>query len=157
MKTNKFQLLFATTLLALIITSKANAQKYTTVADTPALNKEYRQVSADLAELNKRLTDAQGKTSNLMSKVTTTSQDAQSAAIASEQQASTATNGDLKDLRKEEKKAEKANKKAKDQKDAQKDLKANQKEIKHLNEEISKKQKRLAELDKERDAIMGKQ
>ena len=132
-----------------------SAQKYKTLADTAKLNKEYISFKADIDDLNKQLTDAKGKTADLETKVGSTQDDSKASALESKDQASKATNGNLGDIKKEEKKARKANNQAHDARDAKNDLKDNQEKIKDLTKKIEKKQQQLADLEKQRTAIMG--
>ena len=147
------QLFLALTTTVILCAASANAQTYKTAADTVKLNKEYAGVQKDIADLKTKLDKANGKTSDYQEKVTSTSQDANNAAEASKNQAATATNGNIKDIEKEEKKAKKANSEANNEKNAQKEVKSNQKEIKKLNSDLDKKQKRLTELDTMRASI----
>jgi len=138
----------------LVFTGSAYAQKYKTAADTVKLNTEYKGITSDVAELNTKLTNAKNKTSTYQNKATKANDNAQTAAQESKEQASVAAGGNIKDIKKELQKAKKANNEANDAKDASNDQKANEKEIKYLNTQIEKKQNKLAELDKERSAIM---
>jgi chromosome segregation ATPase len=148
-------ILVAFTFCAVIFSGPARAQKYKTAADTIKLNKEFKDITSDIAELNTKLTAAKNKTSGYQDKTDKTSQDAQTAAEQSKEQAAVAAGGNIKDIKKELKKAKKANNDANDAKDAANDQKANEKEIKYLNAQIAKKQSKLDELTKERGAIMS--
>ena len=152
---NKLKIIICSlTFSAAIFAGAANAQKYKTAADTVELNKEYKSITADVAELNTKLTADNSKSTDYQQKTAKAKQDAQDAAEKSKEQANVATNGNMKDIKKELKDAKQADNEAKDAKDAASDEKANQKQIKYLNAQIAKKKSKLDELDKERAAIM---
>jgi outer membrane murein-binding lipoprotein Lpp len=138
---------------AIIFAGTVHAQKYKTLADTANLNKEYKGLTADIADLNTKLTAAQNKAMAYQQKTAQAQQDALTAARQSKEQANAAAGGDIKQIKKELKKAKKANNEANDARDAANDEKANQKEIKYLTGQIAKKQSKLDELDKERTSI----
>src|SRR3954469_1462338 len=94
------------------------AQKYKTAADTVKLNKEYVDVSNDIAELTSKLTVAQNELPGYQSKAGEATSTAQNTANESRDQASKATNGDVGDAKSAKKKANKALDKAEDAKDA---------------------------------------
>ena len=131
----------------------ASAQQYKTAADTLKLNKEYSDVSLDIAKLNLKLSEAQNKTSDFQSNSVATAQHASNSAQQSKTDASTATNGNLNDAKTAMKQARKANNQAKDAKNAKDDEDKNIRTIKELKEKISDKQQVLAELDSQRAAI----
>src|SRR3954452_14201979 len=100
-----------TILLAIIMVISAStvySQKYKTASDTVKLNKEYVEVSNDIAELTSKLTIAQNNLQGYHTKAGETTSDAQNSANASKEQASKATNGDLSDAKNAKKKADKA-------------------------------------------------
>jgi len=138
------------------LAGSAGAQQYKTAADTLRLNKEYQGLTADVAELNTKLTTAKDKRSTYQDKTNQANQNAQSAAQQSKAQADVAAGGNIKDINKELKKAKKASSQANDAKDAANDQKANEKEISYLNTQIQKKQNKLSDLDKQRAAILAK-
>jgi hypothetical protein len=131
----------------------ATAQKYKTAADTLKLNKEYSDVSLDIAKLNIKLVEAQNKTKGFQSNSINTAQDATNSAQLSKTDASTATDGNLGDAKTAMKEAKKADHEAKDAKNAKDDENENVKTIKSLNGKILEKQQLLADLDKQRAAI----
>lgn len=135
------------------ITQTASAQKYKTAADTLKLNKEYSEVSLYISKLNIKLLEAQNKTSGYQSKSSSTAQDANSSAQQSKSDATTATDGNLRDAKTAMKTARKANNRAKDAKSAKDNESDNVREIKKLNEKIAEQQAVLTKLDKEKAAI----
>ncbi len=149
-------MLGAITLGTLGFTGAASAQKYATPADTVALNKEYGEVTLDIAKLNTKLITQQNKTAGFESKKVSTAENAVTSAQDSKKTASTATNGNLSDAKKAMKQAKKANSQANDAKDAREDQVDNVEDIKDLNEKIAKKTEKLVELDKEKAAIMAR-
>ncbi|WP_336517872.1 hypothetical protein [Pollutibacter soli] len=100
--------LFLITSLLLFSASALYSQKYKTTADTVKLNKEYVQVSNDIAELTSKLTIAQNNLPGFQAKAGEATTDAQSSANASSQQAAKATKGDLSEAKSAKKKAKKA-------------------------------------------------
>ena len=78
----------------------AFSQKYKTAADTVNLNKEYVEVSNDIAELTSKLTIAQNDLPGYHKKANEAVSDAQGTAMTSSDKASDAVNGDVKDARK---------------------------------------------------------
>src|SRR3954470_11745248 len=81
------------------------AQKYKAASDTVKLNKEYVDVSNDIAEMTSKLTIAQNNLPGYHTKASDAASDAQSSADESRQSASKATNGDLSDAKSAKKKA----------------------------------------------------
>ncbi|MEO6850110.1 MAG: hypothetical protein ABI166_05750 [Mucilaginibacter sp.] len=117
------------------------------------LNKEYSDISLDIAKLNIKLVEAQNKASGFQSNSVTTAQNATNSAQQSKTDAATATNGNLDDAKTAMKQAKKANNQAKDAKNAKDDESDNVRDINKLNAKILEKQQQLVELDKERAAI----
>lgn len=150
MKTIKF-LLPAFVLIAL--SSPAFAQKYKTASDTVKLNKEYVNVSNDIAELTSKLTITQNNLPGYHKRASDAASDAQSSADESRQSASKATNGDLGDAKSAKKKAGQALNRAEDARDADNKIKDQDKKIAKLSSQLQKKQERLQELDAMRVAI----
>ncbi|QEM06518.1 hypothetical protein DIU31_024485 [Mucilaginibacter rubeus] len=144
---------FAMTTLGFAVS--ASAQKYKTAADTVKLNKEYGEVTLEISKLNSKLIAQQNKTAGYQSKSASTAQDAVTSAQGSKETASTATNGNVGDAKKAMKQARKANNQANDAKDAMDNQKDNVKDMKDLNEKIDRKKQKLADLDKQRAAIMA--
>ena len=150
MKTIKFSL---TVFTLIILCSPIFSQKYKTASDTTKLNKEYVEVSNDIAELTSKLTVAQNNLPGYHKKASEATSDAQTAADESSQQAAKATNSDLGDAKSAKKKAGKALDRAEDVKDANNKIKDQDKKIAKLSSELQKKQQRLQELDEMRTAI----
>src|SRR4249920_1594422 len=94
-------------ILAMICQS-AYSQKYKTIDDTARLNKEYVNVSNDIADLSAILTITQNNLPGYRSKAIAAETDAQHAAASSSKQATKATNGDIDDAKKAKRSANKA-------------------------------------------------
>ena len=140
--------------VALIMaTSSAFSQNYQTASDTVKLNKEYVDVSNDIADLSAKLTIAQNNLPGYNNKAGDAVSDAHNTAAQSSEQASIATNGDVKDARKAKRKAKHALKDAKDLRHANNNVDDQNKKIADLTAELAKKQARLQELDTKRTAI----
>ena len=144
---------FLCALLFVMASLPALSQKYKTGADTVKLNKEWVEVSNDIAELTAKLTVAQNNLPGYHSKADNKVADAQLTAQKSSDQASKATNGDLDDAKSAKKKAKKALNDAEDADDAKGDAKKQEKKIDKLTAELEKKQKNLAELEEMRTTI----
>lgn len=154
-KNNKISIaLCASVITVFAFSGRASAQEYKTPADTVKLNKEYAEVTHELAVLNSRLTEQQNKTESYQAKAEESEQDAASSAQGSKKKAARATNGKLGDAKKAAKQAKRANNEAIDARDAMNDQKENEKEINDLSKKIEKKKRKLAELDEQRAAIM---
>ena len=147
---------FLVTGLLLFSASALYSQKYKTTADTVKLNKEYVQVSNDIAELTSKLTIAQNNLPGFQAKAGEATTDAQSSANASSQQAVKATNGDLSEAKSAKKKAKKAYKNAQSASNADNSVTEQEKKITRLTSQLQKKQERLRELDDMRAAIENK-
>jgi len=143
------------TCTAFLFNSSAEAQQYKTASDTTKLNKEYGQITLDIAKLNTKLIAEKNKTVDYQSKSSSTASEAVTSEQKSKDQAQTATDGSTTDTEKAVKDAKKANRDANDAKDAVKDEKDNQKKIGELTTQIDRKQKELADLDSQRAVIMG--
>lgn len=135
------------------VSQSANCQQYKTVEDTLKLQKEYLDVSTDIAGINQKLSDAQENLKKDQSKVVHKDSDAQTSAESSSNQASKATNGTVKDARKAKRKAKAAYTDAKQARSANETMISEEKKIKKLSNELQKKQERLQELDTMRTAI----
>lgn len=143
-------------LITLITGSGAYAQKYKTVEDTARLNKEYVNVSNDIADLSAKLTIAQNNLPGYKSKAIAAGTDAEQAAAKSSNQAAKATNGEIDDAKKAKRKARKAYNEAKDSRSANNNVDNQENKITKLTLQINKKQQRLKELDVMRLAIAEK-
>ena len=139
----------------LLVTSGLTAfsQKYKTAADTVKLNREYVEVSNDIAELTSKLAIAQNNRPEYQSKAGEATLNAKSTATESSQQASKATNGDYGDAKSAKKKANNALNSAEDAKDANNKVKEQDKKIAKISWELQKKQNKLHELEDMRTAI----
>jgi hypothetical protein len=143
------------TFSAIFLTQAVFAQKYKTAADTVKLNKEYGEVTLDIAKLNSNLIEQQNKTAGYDSKATSTANDAVTAAQNSKATASTATDGNVGDAKAAMKQARRANNDANDARDAKNNQANNVKKINEINEKIAKKQARLTELAQQKAAILA--
>jgi DNA repair exonuclease SbcCD ATPase subunit len=150
MKTMKFLL---PALVLFVIGSPTFSQKYKNASDTAKLNKEYVEVSNDIAELTSKLTIAQNNLPGYQNKAGEATSAAQKTANESSEQASKATNGDLGDAKSAKKKAGKALNKAEDAKDANNKTEDQDKKIAKLSSQLQKKQERLQQLEDMRSAI----
>ena len=139
--------------LALISSLTTYAQVYKTAADTAKLNKEFTEVSNDIASLTAKLTIAQNNLPGYQSKAKTEDSDAQNAAVNSSEQAAKSTQGGVKDARKTIRKSKKAYREAKDARSANNDVGDQDDKIASLTGELAKKQERLRQLSVMRDAI----
>lgn len=135
----------------------ASAQKYKSSSDTVKLNKEWVNVSNDIAKLTSELTIAQNNLPGYRSKNADAIADAQTSAQKSSDQAYKATNGDLGDAKSAKKKAKKALNDAEDASDTKDNVKKQEKEIDKLTTQLQKKQKQLTELEEMRSAIRAMQ
>jgi len=151
----KITRLFYLVVLLLTVQS-AFPQKYKKVEDTINLNKEYVNVSNDIAEKKAKLTIAQNDLPSYQSKANDANGDAYDAAAASSDQASKATNGSVSEAKSAKRKANKSYDKAKDSRSAKKKLKEQEDKIARYNRDIEKKQHRLKQLDEMRLAIYAK-
>ena len=143
--------------LIMIMTGfQAYSQKYKTADDTARLNKEYVNVSNDIADLNAKLTIAQNNLPGYKTKAIAAGTDAQNAAANSSNQASKATNGEIDDARKAKRKARKAYNEAKDSRSANNNVSDQESKITKLSLQINRKHQRLQELDVMRSAIAAK-
>ena len=108
--------------LTLIMTGFASyGQVYRTAADTVKLNKEFTEVSNDIADLTAKLTIAQNNKPGYQSKATAAESTAQNAAVTSSVQADKATEGGVKEARKAKRNSKKAYRKAKNARSANND------------------------------------
>jgi DNA repair exonuclease SbcCD ATPase subunit len=154
MKTIKhFVALLACTVLCI----PAISQKYKTAADTVRLNKEYVELSNDIAELTSKLTIAQNNLPAYHTKATEAASTAEDAAMESSKQASKATNGSLSDAKSAKRKARKAYNEASDANSANEHIKDQDKKIAKLMSQLQYKKDKLADLEAMRTAIRAAQ
>ena len=148
---NKIYVVCFLTLMATGFT--AYSQVYKTAADTVKLNKEFTEVSNDIASLSAKLTIAQNNMPGYKSKAKAADSDAQDAAITSSVQADKATEGGVKAARKAKRNSKKAYREAKDARSANNDVGDQDDKIASLTGQLAKKQERLRQLTAMRDAI----
>ena len=140
--------------LSLMVTGlTAYTQVYKTAADTVKLNKEFAEVSNDIASLSAKLTIAQNNRPGYQSKARTADTDAQDAAVKSSAQADKATDGGVKAARKAKRNSKKAYREAKDARSANNAVENHDDRIASLTGQLAKKQERLRQLTAMRDAI----
>ena len=150
---NKIYVVCFSTLLLTGVT--AYSQVYKTAADTVKLNKEFTEVSNDIANLSAQLTIAQNNMPGYQSKAKAAESNAQDAAETSSAQAAKATEGSVsvKEARKAKRKSKKAYHEAKDARSANNDVGNQDDKIASLTAQLTKKQERLRELTDMRASI----
>ena len=150
---NKIYVACFSTLLLIGVT--AYGQVYKTAADTVKLNKEFTEVSNDIANLSAQLTIAQNNMPGYQSKAKAAESNAQDAAETSSAQAAKATEGSVsvKEARKAKRKSKKAYHEAKDARSANTDVGNQDDKIASLTAQLTKKQERLRELTDMRASI----
>ena len=131
----------------------AHAQVYKRAEDTVKLNKEYTEVSNDIASLTAKLTTAQNNMPGYQSKADAAESDAKDAAVSSSVQAEKATKGGVKEAKKAKRKSKKAYHESKDAKSASNDVGKQDDKIASLKGELAKKQERLEQLTTMRASI----
>ena len=152
---NKIYVVCFLTLMATGFTTYG--QVYKTASDTVKLNKEFIEVSNDIADLTAKLTIAQNNKPGYQSKATAAESTAQNAAVTSSVQADKATEGGVKEARKAKRKSKKAYHEAKDARSANNDVGDQDDKIASLTGQLAKKQERLRQLTVMRDAINAQQ
>ncbi|HVF80920.1 MAG TPA: hypothetical protein VM884_03260 [Flavisolibacter sp.] len=140
-------------MLLMMVSLPAISQKYNSASDTVKLNKEWLELSNEIAELQAKVTIAQNNLPGYNNKVSDKVSAAQNAAQQSSDQAYKATNGDLGDAKDANKKAKKALNEAEDAQSSKNKAKDQEKKIDKLNAELQKKQKKLMELEQMRATI----
>ena len=142
--------------LTLMMTGFASyGQVYRTAADTVKLNKEFTEVSNDIATLSAQLTIAQNNMPGYQSKAKTAESNAQDAAETSSTEAAKATGGSVKEARKAKRKSKKAYHEAKDARSANNDVGNQDDKIASLTGQLAEKQKRLQQLTDMRASIIA--
>jgi hypothetical protein len=149
----KRNVLFLLGITCLTLSLPAAAQKYKSASDTIKLNKEWVEVSNDIAELTAELTIAQNNLPGYKSKADKAQSDAQTTAQESSDQAYKATNGDLGDAKSANKKAKRALHDAENASSAKTNTRKQEKKIDKLTTKLQKKQKDLQELEEMRNTI----
>ena len=132
------------------------AQVYKTASDTAKLNKEFIEVSNEIADLTAKLTIAQNNKPGYQSKATAAESTAKDAAETSSVQADKATEGGVKEARKAKRQSKKAYRKAKGAQSANHDVGDQDDKIASLTGELAKKQERLTQLTEMRASINAK-
>jgi len=139
--------------LCLFTTMTARAQKYKVPADTVKLNKEYLQVTTEIASLTEKLGKAQNELATFQNKASSAEHSADKSAEKSSDRADQATGGSVKDAKKAKRSAKSAYKNAKDSQSADSNLSGHEKKIAKLSAELKRKQQRLEELNVMHTAI----
>lgn len=152
MKTFIYLSLLFTTLFT---ASHATAQKYKYPADTVKLNKEYLDVSNEIAALTAKLTVAQNDLPGVRDRAGAADSRAQNAAENSSDRADKATDGSVKDAKRAKRSARTAYKKAKTSQSADANVNRQERKIAKLNSQLTRKQKRLEDLNRMRTAILN--
>jgi chromosome segregation ATPase len=134
----------------------AYTQVYKTAADTVKLNKEFTEVSNDIADLTAKLKIAQNNMPGYQSKANAAESDAKAAAATSSVQADKATKGGVKQARKAKRKSKKSYHEAKDARSANNDVANQDDKIASLTGQLAKKQERLQKLTAMRTSINAK-
>lgn len=131
----------------------ASAQVYKTMEDTVKLNKEFTEVSNDIADLTAKLTIAQNNLPGYRDKAMAADTNAQEASETSSVQATKAKNGSVKEARKAKRNSKKAYREAKDARSANNSVSNQDDKIASLKGKLAKKQERLEQLKAMRSAI----
>ena len=152
---NKISQLFYVAAL-LLFTMPVFSQNYKTAKDTVKLNKEFVNLSNDVAQLNARLAIAKNDLPGYQTKVKEANEDAAKAATISSNQAAKATNGTVGAAKTAKRKAGKSLGEAKDARYANKKLEDQENKITRYQLDIKKKQQRLEALEVMRAAIHAK-
>lgn len=148
---NKIYVLCFLALMSLSFTGYA--QVYKTVEDTIRLNKEYTEVSNDIAQLTAKLAVAQNNLPRYKTKAGSAETDARDAAVTSSEQADKAVDGGVKEARKAKREAKKAYRQSKDVRSANSDISDQNDKIASLTGQLARKQERLQQLTEMRTAI----
>ena len=151
---NKIYVVCFLTLMATGFTTYG--QVYKTASDTVKLNKEFIEVSNDIADLTAKLTIAQNNKPGYQSKATAAESTAQNAAVTSSVQADKATEGGVKEARKAKRNSKKAYRKAKNARSANNNVGDQDDKIASLTGQLAKKQERLRQLTAMRTEIDAK-
>ena len=132
-----------------------NSQVYKSAEDTVKLNKEFTEVSNDIANLTARLEVAQNNMPGFKSKANSAETNAQEAAVTSSEQADKARRGGVKEARKAKRNSKKAYREAKDARSANENVGDQDDKIASLKGQLAKKQERLSQLTSMRTAIFA--
>ena len=131
----------------------AQSQVYKTADDTVKLNKEFVEVSNDIANLTAKLTVAQNNLPGYKSKAEGAESDAQKAAEKSSDQAFKTTGSSVKEAKKAKRDSKKALREAKDARKANSNVGDQDDKIASLKGQLAKKEERLRQLTEMREAI----
>ncbi|HEX2532919.1 MAG TPA: hypothetical protein VHK69_04235, partial [Chitinophagaceae bacterium] len=143
-------------LLAVLISGlSAHGQVYKTVADTAQLNKEFTEVSNDIATLTAKLTVARNNLPGVRTKAESADTEARTAADNNSTHAQKATGTSVKEARKAKRIAKKAYREAKDAREANNDVSDQNERIAELTGQLARKQERLDQLTAMRTAILA--
>jgi chromosome segregation ATPase len=152
------KIMFLLPAIMLVMASlSAYSQKYKTAADSVNLNKEYVNVSNDVAELTSKLAIAQNNLPGYHSRTDEAVSNAKSTAIRSSEKASNAVNGDIGDARKAKRNAKRALKDAKQAQHVNNKEEDQNDKIAKLTSQLERKQQRLEELEAMRTDIRNMQ
>ncbi|MEO6252603.1 MAG: hypothetical protein ABIO79_04825 [Ferruginibacter sp.] len=143
------------TVLILFTGLTAHAQVYKTFEDTVKLNKEFTEVSNDIADLNAKLTIAHNNMPGYRAKAEAAESNAKDAAVSSSNQADKAINGSVKEARIAKRKSRRAYHKAKHARSTNNNIGDQDDKIASLTGQLAKKQERLNQLTAMRFAITG--
>ncbi len=130
-------------------------QVYKTAADTVKLNKEFTEVSNEIATLTAKLEVAQKNKPGIESKANNAETNAHKAAITSSKQADKATKGGVKEARKAKRNAKKAHREAKNAKSANENVGDQDDKIASLKGQLAQKEERLSQLTAMRTTILS--
>ena len=145
---------YVVSFLALLLMGfTVQAQVYKTAEDTVKLNKEFIEVSNDIANLTAKLTVAQNNLPGYKSKAEGADSDAQKAAEKSSDQAYKTTGGSVKEAKKAKRDSKKALREAKDARKANSNVGDQDDKIASLKGQLAKKEERLRQLTEMREAI----
>lgn len=128
---------------------------YTTSADTVNLNKEYRVLLRDVVNLRGDINKFRSNILVLDAKAQKAEAKSKESLEESRRQASQATGGNLKQIRRAKSKADDAKDDAEDARDAYEKLTDEQKKLDNAQKDLVSKERRLSDLDNQRRAIQG--
>ncbi|HEY0896348.1 MAG TPA: hypothetical protein VGE15_07350 [Sphingobacteriaceae bacterium] len=148
--------LFLVAIFILGSATQGYSQKYKNPEDSTKLNAEFLKVTDAIASLTSELTMAKNDLPSYKLKASTADSDAQSAASASSDEASRATNGKLDDSRSAKKRAKQAYARAKDSRSANREVTRLENRIGSLTDQLHKENQRLQELKVMRAAISNR-
>ena len=126
---------------------------YTTAADTINLNKEYRVLLREVVNLKGDISKLQSDIPVLEAKAQKADAKSRASLEESRRQAATATGGNLKQIKKAESKANDAKDDAEDARKANKKLDDARKKLTDTQAEVAKKENRLQDLERQKQAI----